>query len=187
MNKFDAVVLIDCWDKNQETGEFYWLLDTFYRNQLVPYLSTQDFDYVVYVNQEPHNNTIDKGLKKQIKNKQGSYPQNFEIRNMYDFVTLPIWSSERIKGNADILFGGRAWGACIHFGSLNLQKFLCEPFDVYVAPEIVTNEGDMTFHDEIFLEDPLIEFEKVYRGKDKFFKFKCTRPNYAFNGSPNEE
>ena len=187
MNKFDAVVLIDCWDKNQETGSFYHLLDNFYRHKLVPFLSTQEFDYVVYVNQEPHQNSIDKALKKQIKNKQGSYPQNFEIRGMYDFATLPIWDSEKRKSHHDILYGGRAWGACIHYGSLNLQKFQCEPFDVYVSPEIVTNEGDLNFHDEIFLQDPLIEFEKVHRGEDKFFKFKCTRTRHDFNGSPDEE
>jgi len=174
---FDVVILVDCWDKRDEP-ENYDVLDKFYL-QIATYLRNHEFKHVIFTNQRPNIRVIDKSIKKQIYTCTGQRPQFHEVSNMWDLFRLPIWEEFNTEGEPfykfQTLYGGRAWGACIHFGSNSIGKFMAEPFDVYTSSEILTNEGDLVFIDEIFDQDPLIEWKKVSMGGHTFFNYNCNK------------
>lgn len=164
MNKFHAVILVDCFDDHfGKTSNFY--------NAIKLCLKKYEFDNVIF-NLQDKDNSIDEKLKNDIFNSHGLQPQIFEVSNMYDLYRLPLWNNDPC--GYDILYGGRAWGACLHFGSVGIGKFHSEPMNIYIDPQLVHDEsGEFLVTDSLFLDDPVYKFEKV---NEDLYKFMYTKP-----------
>lgn len=163
MKKFHAVLLVDCF------ADYFGTMTEFY-NDIKSCLKQYEFDNLIFSNQSKDTNTIDENLKQDILNAHGSQPQVFEVSGMYDLFRLPLWEDSR---GYDILYGGRAWGACLHFGSVSIGKFHSEPIGLYIDPQLITNEA-FTFNkdDDLFLRDPMYEFEKL---DNNLYKYNNTK------------
>ena len=152
MKKFNAVLLVDCFEDSSA------LMINFY-NEIKSCLKNYEFENLIFSNQSKDENILDKNLMKDIRNVHGLQPQVFEVSNMYDLYRLPLWKDNPY--GHDILYGGRAWGACLHFGSVSIGKFHSEPIGLYIDPKLISDESESFVRDDdLFLKDPVYEFEK---------------------------
>ncbi len=153
MKKFDALILIDCWDEHWIQFEKLPNKREFY-GRLLDFVSNLEFNKIFFCS----------GPKNQPSWKTHIFLEHFYPQHRY------ILDIEELKENlsigSTILVGGQAWQVCLHHKKELNFMLLNQFYEVYSHPKIV--DGDINsivnIDTENFMSDILL-WEK----RKKFF------------------
>lgn len=183
--KFDAVLLIDCWDPI-----LFWDTKSRIKNaqrfytQLLHVLKNHEFDKVIWHTKDWKLHRTCPRLQTKIAS---STTPNKKIIQVHADTYYDLYQT--VKKDSKILVGGSAWQMCVHGNHLGLWEIVDEELQIVSHPLVVDNFIDNTtpITSKEFENDPMINwypmaegfFHALHRRRDiiKIFKPKTILDN----------
>jgi hypothetical protein len=143
--RFDALLLVDCWDENWIRKQNGLHIRQFY-GRLIDYVDMFSFVNVLFAS----------GYENTHPWFENHYPNHRYVRNIRDV-------KEVLHMNSSVLIGGAAWNYCLHYAPVSIQTLSDSGYHLYSHPEIVDTgmyDNTRVTHDDFKRDN--VPWRKVY-------------------------
>ena len=135
--KFDALVLIDCWEEDTWDTTVRKEKATAFHKRLAKFVAKHEFKQVIFATANYKARPTSSWLVRNITNSSKGLLPKTQIENFYEFYRTGI------KPRDKLLVGGAAWNLCVHGNQIGLMNLMNEEhFSILTHPEVVDSYID---------------------------------------------